>query len=334
MGPGDVLLNPFPLINMASIGGITMCWLTSAGTMVLHHPFDPGVYLQQIATERPSLTIAPPAVLNMLLQNEALLASVDLSSLRVIASGSAPLAPAMVRGFQEKLGIVIVNVFGSNEGMSFITGEGDMPDPDKRASLFPRRGTYRRPYGEGRAPNIESRLVPPGGGDPIEADGISGELQIRGPTLFEGYHNAPERTAEAFTADGWFRTGDLFEIAEGGDFYRFVGRCKDLIIRGGVNISPEEIDQLLGGHPLLAEACSFSLPCAKMGERIGLAYVPRGGVDVGLPDVTDYLREKDLAVFKLPERLFRFDALPRNVTNKVMRSEVREMALATLEKEA
>jgi acyl-CoA synthetase (AMP-forming)/AMP-acid ligase II len=334
VGPGDVLLNPFPLINMASIGGITMCWLTSAGTMVLHHPFDPGVYLKQIATERPSLTIAPPAVLNMLLQNEALLASVDLSSLRVIASGSAPLAPAMVRGFQEKLGIIIVNVFGSNEGMSFITGEGDMPDPDKRASLFPRRGTYQRPYGEGRAPNIESRLVPPGGGDPVEADGVSGELQIRGPTLFEGYHNAPDRTAEAFTDDGWFRTGDLFEIAEGGDFYRFVGRYKDLIIRGGVNISPEEIDQLLGGHPLLAEACTFSLPDPTMGERIGLAYVPRGQEDVGIGEVADYLREKDLAVFKLPERLFRFDALPRNVTNKVMRSEVREQALATLEKEA
>ncbi len=334
VGPGDVLLNPFPLINMASIGGITMCWLTSAGTMVLHHPFDPGVYLKQIATERPSLTIAPPAVLNMLLQNEALLASVDLSSLRVIASGSAPLAPAMVRGFQDKLGIIIVNVFGSNEGMSFITGEADMPDPDKRASLFPRRGTYQRPYGEGRAPNIESRLVPPGGGEPIEADGVSGELQIRGPTLFEGYHNAPERTAEAFTDDGWFRTGDLFEIAEDGDFYRFVGRCKDLIIRGGVNISPEEIDQMLGGHPLLAEACTFSLPDPTMGERIGLAYVPRGSDDVGIGEVADYLRGHDLAVFKLPERLFRFDALPRNVTNKVMRSEVREMALATLEKEA
>ena len=328
VGPGDVLLNPFPLINMASIGGITMCWLTSAGTMVLHHPFDPGVYLKQIATERPSLTIAPPAVLNMLLQNEALLASVDLSSLRVIASGSAPLAPAMVRGFQEKLGIIIVNVFGSNEGMSFITGEGDMPDPDKRASLFPRRGQYPPPYGTGRAANIESRLVSPGGVDPIETDGVPGELQIRGPSLFEGYHNAPEQTAAAFTDDGWFRTGDLFEIVENGDFYRFVGRCKDLIIRGGVNISPEEIDQLLGGHPLLAEACVFSLPDPTMGERIGLAYVPRGAEDVSLSDVTDYLREKDLAVFKLPERLFRFDALPRNVTGKVMRSEVREAALA------
>ena len=91
---------------------------------------------------------------------------------------------------------------------------------------------------------------------------------------------------------------------------------------------------MLGGHPLLAEACVFSLPDPTMGERIGLAYVPRGDNDVGLPEVTDYLREKDLAVFKLPERLFRFDALPRNVTNKVMRTEVRAQAIATLGKEA
>jgi acyl-CoA synthetase (AMP-forming)/AMP-acid ligase II len=334
IAPGDVLLNPFPLINMASIGGITMCWLKCAGTMVLHHPFDAGVYLKQIADERPSLTIAPPAILNMLLQNEALLASVDLSSLRVIASGSAPLAPAMVRGFQERLGIVIVNVFGSNEGMSFIVGEGEVPDPDRRASLFPRRGTYPPPYAEGRGANIESRLVPPEGGDPIEADGVAGELQIRGPTLFEGYLGSPEQTAAAFTGDGWFRTGDLFEITEDGAFYRFVGRCKDLIIRGGINVSPEEIDQLLGGHPLLAEACVFALPDATMGERVGLAYVPRGSDDVDLAEVTDYLRDKGLAVFKLPERLFRLDALPRNAINKVMRGDVRDMALRTLEKES
>ena len=174
--------------------------------------------------------------------------------------------------------------------------------------------------------------MPPEGGEPIDADGISGELQIRGPTLFEGYFNAPEQTAAAFTDDGWFRTGDLFEIAEGGDFYRFIGRCKDLIIRGGVNISPEEIDQLLGGHPRLAEACVFALPDATLGERVGMAYVSRDDADVTLAQITDYLREKDLAVFKLPERLFRFDALPRNVTNKVMRNEARATALASLER--
>jgi acyl-CoA synthetase (AMP-forming)/AMP-acid ligase II len=331
---GDVMLNPFPLINMASIGGITMSWLRIAGTMVLHHPFDPQVYLAQIATERPSFTIAPPAVLTMLLQNEALLARIDLSSLRTIGSGSAPLAPAMVAGFQERLGIPVINIFGSNEGMSLITGPDDVPDPVERASFFP--GALHLPPYHGGAPALimESRLVPPGGGDTITEEGVPGELQIRGPAVFEGYWRAPDRTEEAFTDDGFFKTGDLFQIEQGGRFYRFVGRCKDLIIRGGVNISPEEIDQLLGGHPDLAEACVFALPDPVMGERIGVAAVPRPGSEATLDAVTAYLREQDLAVFKLPERLFVFDSLPRNVTNKVMRSEVRDMALAMIEEGA
>jgi acyl-CoA synthetase (AMP-forming)/AMP-acid ligase II len=164
----------------------------------------------------------------------------------------------------------------------------------------------------------------------IEAEGVAGELQVRGPAVFEGYWKAPEQTAAAFTVDGWFKTGDLFQIEQGGRFLRYVGRCKDLIIRGGVNISPEEIDQLLGGHPDLAEACVFSLPDPVLGERIGLAAVPRAGSDITLEIVTDYLHQHDLAIFKLPEQLFHFDSLPRNVTNKVMRSEVRELALAMI----
>jgi acyl-CoA synthetase (AMP-forming)/AMP-acid ligase II len=328
---GDVLLNPFPLINMASIGGITMSWLRIAGTMVLHHPFDPQVYLGQIATERPSFTIAPPAVLNMLLQNEALLAKVDLSSLRTIGSGSAPLAPAMVQGFQDRFGLSVVNIFGSNEGMTLITGPDDVPDPIERASYFP-NGLDLSPYfGDTPQRIMNSRLVPAQGGDPITEEGVPGELQICGPAVFEGYWKASEQTAAAFTEDGFFKTGDLFQIEQGGRFLRFVGRCKDLIIRGGVNISPEEIDQLLGGHPDLAEACVFSLPDSVMGERVGLAVVPRDGANVTLENVAGYLRDQDLAVFKLPEKLFQFDSLPRNVTNKVMRLEVRERALIMLE---
>jgi acyl-CoA synthetase (AMP-forming)/AMP-acid ligase II len=329
---GDVMLNPFPLINMASIGGITMSWLRIAGTMVLHHPFDPQVYLAQIATERPGFTIAPPAILNMLLQNEALLAKVDLSSLRTIGSGSAPLAPAMVQGFQERLGLPVINIFGSNEGMTLITGPDDVPDPVERASYFP-GGLDLTPW-FGTAPEriMQSRLVPPQGGSPITEEGVPGELQIKGPAVFEGYWKAPEQTAAAFTGDGWFKTGDLFQIEQGGRFLKFTGRCKDLIIRGGVNISPEEIDQLLGGHPLLAEACVFGLPDPVLGERIGVAVVPRDGADVSLDTVTGFLRNEDLAVFKLPERLFHFEGLPRNVTNKVMRSEVREMALNMIER--
>jgi acyl-CoA synthetase (AMP-forming)/AMP-acid ligase II len=329
---GEVMLNPFPLINMASIGGITMSWLRISGTMVLHHPFDPQIYLGQIATERPSFTIAPPAVLNMLLQNEALLAKVDLSSLRTIGSGSAPLAPAMVQGFQEKLNLPVINIFGSNEGMSLITAPDVVPDPVERASYFPNGLDLMPFYGGAPRRILETRLVPPSGGGPITEEGVPGELQVRGPTVFEGYWKAPEQTAAAFTQDGWFKTGDLFQLEQGGRFLKFTGRCKDLIIRGGVNISPEEIDQLLGGHPHLAEACVFSLPDPVMGERIGLAAVPRPGSEVTLASVANYLKEQDLAVFKLPERLFHFESLPRNVTNKVMRSEVRELALAMMEK--
>jgi acyl-CoA synthetase (AMP-forming)/AMP-acid ligase II len=328
---GDVMLNPFPLINMASIGGITMSWLRVAGTMVLHHPFDPQIYLGQIATERPSFTIAPPAVLNMLLQNEALLAKVDLSSLRTIGSGSAPLAPAMVQGFQQRLNLPVLNIFGSNEGMSLITGPDDVPDPVERASFFPNGLIITPWYSDTPQRIMDSRILPPAGGEAITEPGIPGELLVRGPAVFEGYWKAPEQTAAAFTEDGWFKTGDLFQIEEGGRFLRYVGRCKDLIIRGGVNISPEEIDQLLGGHPMLGEACVFSLPDEVMGERVGIAVVPRDGQDVTLDDVTAYLRDQDLAVFKLPERMFRFDSLPRNVTNKVMRSEVREIALKMME---
>ncbi|WP_336987098.1 class I adenylate-forming enzyme family protein [Altererythrobacter aquiaggeris] len=331
---GDVLLNPFPLINMASIGGITMSWLRLAGTMVLHHPFDPQVYLRQIAEERPHFTIAPPAILNMLLQNEALLAQTDLSSLRSIASGSAPLSPAMVKGFQDRFGINVVNVFGSNEGMSLATGPDIVPDPVERASYFPREMPLV-PYfgGEPRA-ILQTRLVPAGGDSEICTEGVAGELQIKGPTVFEGYFEAPDRTAEAFTRDGYFRTGDLFEIGGEGRFYRFVGRCKDLIIRGGMNIAPEEIDQLLGGHPDLTEACAFSLPDPVMGERIGLAYVPREDREVGLPEISEFLQQQGLAKFKYPERLFRFAELPRNVTNKVMRDQVRERAMALQEGQA
>ena len=327
---GDIMLNPFPLINMASIGGVTMSWLKRAGTMVLHHPFDPKVFLAQIAIERPHFTIAPPAVLNMLLQDEALLAKVDLSSLRTIGSGSAPLAPAMVKGFQDRFGIMVINLFGSNEGMALVTGPDDVPDPEERARYFPRAPLFTPPYGSGKASNIETRLVPPKGGDAIAEKGVSGELHIKGPTVFEGYYGAPEQTAAAFTEDGFFKTGDLFEIAGNGRFYEFVGRCKDLIIRGGVNIAPEELDQLLGGHPKLQEACAFSLPDPVMGERVGVAAVPRAGEAIVLDDITDWLRARDLAVFKLPERLFVFDELPRNVTNKVMRGDVRDRALAMM----
>ena len=158
---GDILLNPFPLVNMAAIGGCFMSWLHSAGTLVLHHPLDLPVYLAQIAKERPHYAIAPPAVLNMLLQDEQLLARTDLSSLRCIGSGSAPLDPVMIRGFHERFGIEIVNMFGSNEGMSLAAGMAEAPDPERRARFFPRFGRAELDWSQRSAKAIETRIVDP-----------------------------------------------------------------------------------------------------------------------------------------------------------------------------
>jgi len=146
--------------------------------------------------------------------------------------------------------------------------------------------------------------------------------------VFEGYYNAPDQTAAAFSSDGWYRTGDLFEYVDGKRLLKFVGRNKDIIIRGGMNIAPEEIDQLLSGHPNLIEACAFPVPDPVMGERIGLAVVPKPGETVTLEGVSAYLKSRGVAVFKFPEKLYSIGPLPRNALSKVLRHEVRERALA------
>lgn len=321
---GDVLLNPFPLVNMAAIGGCFLSWLHSAGTIVLHHPLDLPVYLAQIAGEHPQYAIAPPAVLNMLLHDPQLLARTDLSSLRCIGSGSAPLDPAMIRGFHDRFGIEVVNMFGSNEGMSLVSGAAEAPDPERRARFFPRFGRREIDWPQRAASAIETRIIDPDRGAEILEAGHPGEMQIRGPTVFDGYFKAPQLTAAAFTPDGYFHTGDLFEIAGDGDelrYYRFVGRLKQLIIRGGVKIAPEEIESVLSQHPDIAEAGAIGYQDPILGERICAIIAPRKrGAEVSLESIQALFRSAGLAVFKWPERIRCVEVLPRNAVGKVVRS--------------
>lgn len=327
---GDRLLNPFPLVNMAAIGGCLISWLHAAGTLVLHHPFELPVYLQQIAQERPDYAIAPPAILTLLLQNEKLLAGVDLSCLRCIGSGSAPLPPTMIAGYRERYGIEIVNLFGSNEGMSLVSGPAEAPDPTRRARYFPRFGRPEVAWPQRTARMIETRLTDPDTGHEITEPGVPAEMQIRGPSVFDGYLGAPAANAAAFTADGWFRTGDLFEIAEPGDprYYRFVGRLKQLIVRGGVKISPDELDAVLGEHPAVAEGATVGEPDEVLGERICAVVVLRPGSGVTLEELQQHFAARGLAKFKWPERLRLVAQLPRNPVGKVIRSELARIAAA------
>jgi acyl-CoA synthetase (AMP-forming)/AMP-acid ligase II len=323
---GDRLLNPFPLVNMAALGGCFMSWLRAAGTLILHHPFELSVYLQQIAAEKPEYAIAPPAVLMMLLQNQSLLAGVDLSCLRCIGSGSAPLPPVMIRSYKERYGIEIINNFGSNEGIALVSGPAEAPDAESRSRLFPRFGRPELDWSQRIAKITHTRLMDPESGGEIDAPRRAGEMQIRGPVVFDGYFAAPQITARAFTADGWFRTGDLFEIDESGRYYQFVGRLKQLINRGGMKISPDEIDAVLAEHPDVAEGAVVGYPDEVLGERICAVVVPKAGRTVSVADLQTHFRARELAVFKWPERVRIVERLPRNPLGKVIRGEIAQIA--------
>ena len=239
--PGARLLNPFPMVNMAGISTAFVGWLLLGGVLIQHQPFDLPVLLRQMREEKIDYTVAPPAVLNLLLQNEVLLEGIDFRRLKSIGSGSAPLSEWMVSTFHEKHGVQIVNYFGSNEGASFVSAMKDLPVAADRAGLFPRLAEGFR-WNAVLHDRIFTRLIDPDTEQEITDAGKPGELRVKGATIFSGYWRAPEINARAFDADGWFRTGDLFELA--GDrlqHLKFVGRLKDIVIRGGMNISSEEI---------------------------------------------------------------------------------------------
>ncbi|MDJ0654834.1 MAG: class I adenylate-forming enzyme family protein [Xanthomonadales bacterium] len=322
MGTGDRMLSPFPFINMAAIGGSLMGWLMGGGTLILHHPFDLAVFLRQVAQEKPNVTLLPPAVLNLLLKDPKLSAMVDFSGLSAVGSGSAPLSPWMVREWQER-GVPVVNIFGSNEGAALLTSPTDVPDPEIRATSFPRFGQVEGQWTNPISQVMETRLVAPATGETVTGPGEVGELYIRGPNVFEGYWRMTEeesRELGLFDPDGYFRTGDLFEIAaDDPSLMRFVARAKDIIIRGGMNVSMEEVDGLLADHPDLVEAATFPVADEILGERIGVAVVPRPGQTPDLDAITDHLKTKGLAVFKLPEVMVVKSTLPRNAMNKVLR---------------
>lgn len=334
MQEGIRLLNPFPLTNMGGIGGLFFPWLLTAGTLVQHHPFALPVFLGQLKNERIDYTVAPPAVLDALLkdwlankdQPTALLRDIDFARLRSIGSGSAPLSEWMVRGYKEAFGVDIINYFGSNEGTCLLSAPVDVKEAGDRATLFPRLGVARYAWSQPVSKMIETRIVDPLSGLEIEEPDVPGELRIKGAPIFSGYFNDPVLTQTAFDAQGFFRTGDLFAIAGAkGELYRFVGRLKDVVIRGGVNVSSEELETLLLAHPSVSECAIIAVPDERLGERVCAIVVARAGTQTPtLEGLAAYLRdERKVAVFKLPERLELVDVLPRNPVGKVLKTALR-----------
>ena len=325
---GDTLLNPFPMINMASIGGFLFNWLLCKGKLVQHHPFDLNVFLTQISTESVKYTIAPPAIMNMLLNNPAILDQQDLSSLRCIGCGGAPLSEWMVETFQMKYDLTVQNIFGSNEGASLLSARNEIEDPSLRAKYFPRFGVDGLDWSNPVSKLVKTKLVSVETNEEIFEPEKPGELLISGATVFDGYWNAPDANEEVFDEDGYFRTGDLFEISPDDTqkkYYKFCGRCKDLIIRGGMNISPEELDNLLSSHPKMLEVAVTGYDDEILGEKVGVVAVVAEGETLTLDEVNDFLKDKQIAKYKMPEDLRVIDVLPKNPVGKVLRRELKDL---------
>lgn len=241
----------------------------------------------------------------------------------MIGSGSAPLSPAMVKGWQEVYGIGVINFFGSNEGISLLTAPRDVPDPEQRARYFPRYGVPGMTWSSRTAESVQVKLIDPATGKEVTEPGVPGELRIKGPMVFPGYVGG-DRLPSPFDEDGFLKTGDIFTISgDRGQFLEYLDRAKDLVIRGGMNIAPAELENLIAGCPGVAEVCVVGVPDETLGERVCAVVVPAPGATVTLDDLVAYLREKKIASYKLPERLEIRPALPRNPLGKILKRELR-----------
>jgi acyl-CoA synthetase (AMP-forming)/AMP-acid ligase II len=319
---GDRLLNPFPLVNMAAIGGFLFAAAELGCGLILHHPLDPAVYLTQMQDEKIHFTIAPPALLNQLAAQPEFWQQFDFSTLRAVGSGSAPLSPAMIATFENDYQKPVINFYGSNEGLALFATPETVPSSEMRAAYFPRFGTPGLEW-PGRCHHaVQSKVIDPDTGLEVDEPGAVGELCFAGATVFDGYFGTED--TDVFTEDGFFRSGDLVEIsAAPTHYYRIVGRCKDIINRGGMKISPAELDTLIESHPQVREAAVCAYADQALGERVCVCLVPKDADHPpSLKEVCGFLKAQGLAKFKLPEKISYLVSLPRNPMGKVLRGDL------------
>ena len=208
--------------------------------------------------------------------------------------------------------------------MCLASGPDDVPNASERGELFPRFGVDGYSWSNGIAAMVKTKLIDPETNEEITERNRPGELLYAGPTIFDGYWKSPQANAEVFSG-GYFHTGDLFEIngsKENPRYYRFVGRLKDIISRGGMKISPAELDNLLAAYPKVIDAAVVGIPDEVLGEKVGVALVVAEDKLVVLEDIVAYLRDSGIAKFKYPEAIVIVDELPRNPLGKVLRHEL------------
>ncbi|MGO3033339.1 MAG: AMP-binding protein, partial [Microbacterium gubbeenense] len=239
--------------------------------------------------------------------------TLDLSTVRFAISGAMSLPVATVKRWEEATGGLLVEGYGMTE--SSPVALGNPMGPTRRP------GTVGVPF-----PSTEIRIIDPANTDVDLAEGERGELLIRGPQVFPGYWNRPGESADALLADGWLRTGDIAEVSADG-FVTIVDRLKELIITGGFNVSPSEVEDALEAHPDVVATAVVGLPRSGGGEDVAAAVVLREGAELDTRALRDFCRTR-LTPYKVPKRITAVDDLPRSLIGKVLRRQVRDQLLS------
>ena len=304
---GDVLLHALPIYHVHGLFVAIHCVLLSGAHMLWLPRFD----VDEVVGLLPQATVmmGVPTFYTRLLAQPSLTRDAS-RHVRLFVSGSAPLLPETFAAYRERTGHTILERYGMTE-TGMITSN---PLDGVRAP-----GTVGRPL-----PGVSVRVVDDAGD--LREPGAIGSVQVRGPNVFAGYWRMPDKTREEFTADGWFRTGDMGEWVPEGDaqgYLRLVGRAKDLIITGGLNVYPKEIEERIDALPGVVESAVIGVPDPDFGEAVTAVIVPEPGAHVDASQITGALRG-DIASFKVPKSVYVVDELPRNAMGKVQKSVLRE----------
>jgi malonyl-CoA/methylmalonyl-CoA synthetase len=306
----DVLLLALPLFHIHGLGVGWHGTVVAGSTVELRRRFDAAEVYDTLLQGTVTMFFGVPTMYTRLIA-EARRRAERPAPIRLYVSGSAPLSVQTFEEFERLFGQCILERYGMTETIMNLTN----PYDGER-----RPGTVGLPF-----PGQEARVVDLQTRRPVP-DGTVGEIQVRGPHVFKGYWQNPQATAEAFDDEGWFNTGDLGWRSPDG-YFTISGRAKELIISGGYNIYPREVEEVLATHPGIAEAAVLGLPDPEYGEQVVAAVVRRPRADVTAEALVDFCRER-LASYKKPRRVVFLDALPRNALGKVQKHVLRAQLAA------
>lgn len=304
---GDVLLHALPIFHVHGLFVALHGALLNASRMLWHEKFDPEAVLEHLAEA--TILMGVPTFYTRLLALDSLSAE-RVKGMRLFVSGSAPLLPETHEAFTRRTGHQILERYGMSETVMLTSNPYEGPR---------KPGTVGKPLeGVGVRLVSEQGLVEPAAGQASDIGGV----QVRGPNVFVGYWNRPEKTREEFTEDGWFKTGDLGRWDADG-FLVLVGRSKDLIITGGYNVYPKEVEALLDEQPEVEESAVVGIPHPDFGEAVVAEVVLKRGADIQPVALIARLKTL-LAGFKVPKQISIVPSLPRNVMGKVQKNLIRD----------